>query len=89
MRSEHIYNTTYKSSPPFCWGGVGGGGWGGGNFQSQILKREILVGVKEFLSWIFAPEGGMGAYFVSCQKRFLKIRYSFEGSISNVDLGLF
>ena len=29
------------------------------------------------------------AYYVSCQKRLLKIKYGFEGSISNVDLGLF
>ena len=86
----NIY-TILHISPLLLSAGVGWGvaGGGGGNFQSQILKREILVGVKEFLSWIFAPEGGRGAYFVSCQKRFLKIRYSFEGSISNVDLGLF
>ena len=28
-------------------------------------------------------------YYISCQKRLLKIRHSFEGSILDVDLGLF
>ena len=69
VRSEHIYNTTYKPSPAFCWGG--GERY---NFQSKILKRERseknerLGGLKEFRSWIFAWEGEWG-YFVSCKKR--------------------
>ena len=33
--------------------------------------------------------GGGGAYYVSCQKKILKIRYGLEGSILNVDLSLF
>ena len=64
---------------------------GGDNFQSEILKRgiseknECLGRIKEFLPWIFTWE----AYYVSCLKRPLKIKYGLEGSISNVDLGLF
>ena len=34
-------------------------------------------------------QGRGGAYYVSCQKKILKIRYGLEGSISNVDLSLF
>ena len=30
-----------------------------------------------------------GAYYFPCQKRLCKIKYAFEGSISNVDLELF
>ena len=63
----------------------------GGNFQSQILKREGQKkstwggggGLKEFLPWIFA----CGLTFL-IKKRLLKIQYGFEGSISNVDLGM-
>ena len=83
----NIY-TVLHISPLLLSAGVGT------TFNPKVLKgrdqkkNERLVGVKEFLSWIFAPEG-RGAYFVSCQKRLLKIRYSFEGSISNGDLGLF
>ena len=64
---------------------------GGDNFQSEILKRgiseknECLGRIKEFLPWIFTWE----AYYVSCLKRPLKIKYGLEGSISDVDLGLF
>ena len=58
------------------------GGWGGGRGSE---KNECLGGLKEFLPSIFA----WGVYYVSCQKRFLKIKYGFEGSVSNVDLGLF
>ena len=29
------------------------------------------------------------AYHILCQKRLCKIKYGFEGSISNVDLGFF
>ena len=40
---------------------------------------------------VYLPWGGRGggAYYVSCQKKILKIRYGLEGSISNVDLSLF
>ena len=61
------------------------------NFQSEILKRgiseknECLGRIKEFLPCIFTWK----AYYVSCLKRPLKIKYGLEGSISNVDLGLF
>ena len=43
-----------------------------------------MGGLKEFLPWIFAR-----GITVSVKKRLFKIKYSFEGSISNVDLGLF
>ena len=51
-------------------------------------KNECLGGLKEFLPQISAFGGGRGAYYVSCQKRFCKIKYGLEDSISNVDLGL-
>ena len=64
---------------------------GRNNFQSHILKWEgfrkkkcVWGGLKQFLPWIFAQ----GAYcFLS--KKDLKIKYGFEDSISNADLGLF
>ena len=34
-------------------------------------------------------QNAWGAYYVSCQKRLFKIKYGFEGSISNDDHGLF
>ena len=57
------------------------------NFEKREIKKknECLGGLKEFLLWIFA----WGAYYVSCQKRLLKMKYGLESSISNVDLGLF
>ena len=30
-----------------------------------------------------------GAYYVFCPERLSRIKYGFEGSISNIDLGLF
>ena len=40
-------------------------------------------GLVEFLSQIFV----WGVYNVSCQKRLCKIKYGFEGLISNADRG--
>ena len=57
----------------------------GGEGGEGQKKNECLGGLKEFLPSIFA----WGVYYVSCQKIFLKIKYGFEGSVSNVDLGLF
>ena len=44
-------------------------------------KNECLGGLDEFLPWIFC----LGACYVSCQKKTFN---GFEGSISNIDLGL-
>ena len=51
------------------------GGWGG---------------LKEFLSHIFVVGVGWegGGSYVPCQKRLHKIKYGYEGSTSNVDVGL-
>ena len=49
-------------------------------------KNECLGGLKEFLPWIFA--GGLLTVFL-VKKSLLRIKYSFKGTISNVDLGLF
>ena len=48
-------------------------------------KNECQGGLKKFLAQIFA----WWAYCVPCQKRLTKIKYGFEGSISNVDFILF
>ena len=40
-------------------------------------------GLEEFLPQIFV----WVAYYVSCQKRLCKIKYGFEGSISNAGRG--
>ena len=66
---------------------------GGDNFQSQILKKrksECLSGLKGFLPHIYTLTY-IHTYicYVPCERRFYKIKYGFEGSISNVDLGLF
>ena len=58
--------------------------------QSQILERVdqekwVSEETQRALPWIFAK----GAYYVSSKKRLLKIKYGFQGSISNVDLGPF
>ena len=53
------------------------------NFEKgRIRKNECLGDLKEFLQQIFALE----AYYVPYQKRLCKVRYGFEGLISNVDL---
>ena len=44
----------------------------------------LLGGLKEFLPQVF-PRGN---YYVPCQKRLCKIKYSFDGSNSNADLEL-
>ena len=65
----------------------------GDNFQSQILKRwrseknGCPGGGLKISCHGYLPGGG--AYCVSCQKRLLKIKYGFEGSISNAALDLF
>ena len=41
--------------------------------------------VKEFLLQIFCL--GRRVCYISCQKRFCKTKYGFEGLISNIDLG--
>ena len=56
--------------------------WGGG----VGVRKKWLGGLKEFLPcWIFAR--GLAMFLV--KKRLSKIKYGFEFSISNVDLGLF
>ena len=58
------------------------------SFEKRGPEKNDCLGVlKEFLlCWIFA----LGVCYVSCQKKRLsKIKYGFEFSISNVDLGLF
>ena len=75
----------------------------GGDFQSQILKREISKKKKKS-DWRdfknschgYLPEGGVGGggvrgvcVLVPCQKKTFKIKYGFEGSISNAAVGLF
>ena len=44
------------------------------------IRRDL-----EFLSWIFTWR----VYFISYYEKDLEIKYGFEGSISNVDFGLF
>ena len=90
----------YSISPPLS---AAGGGGGGGGFQSQILKREISKKKKKS-DWRdfknschgYLPEGGVGGggvrgvcVLVPCQKKTFKIKYGFEGSISNAAVGLF
>ena len=55
----------------------GGGGGGGGD-----RKKMSTWGNLEFLPWIFT-------WGLILLKILLKMKYGFEGSISNVDLGLF
>ena len=50
-------------------------------WKGEIRKKWLSVGLKEFLPWIFT--------IFLVKKRLSKIKYSFEGSIPNVDLGLF
>ena len=61
---------------------LAGRGGGGGHLQK---KKWCLGGLKESLPQVFA----FGAYYVSCQKRLCKMEFGFEGSITNVRLGLF
>ena len=56
---------------------------GGDNFQSQILKKRGQEKKYECLGYL---PGGLTMFLV---KKDLKIKHGFEGSISNVDLGLF
>ena len=50
-------------------------------------KNEWMGGLKQFQPQIF--DSGDGAYYVPCQKRLCKIKYSSKVSISNVEIGLF
>ena len=55
------------------------------NFEKGNQKKnECLGGLKKFLPWIFA----WGVIRIIVKKRLLRIKNGFEGSISNVDLGL-
>ena len=71
-------------SPRFCWGD---------GFQSQILETGYQ---KKMSAWVdlksscheYLP-GGRGLTMFLVKKRLLKIKFGFEWSISNVDLGLF
>ena len=54
------------------------------NFEKGGSKKVCFVGLIEFLQGMFF----WGAYYVTCQARLCKIKYGFEGSISNVDVGL-
>ena len=78
---EYLIHHTVSVSP-FCWGEQ----LVVPNFEKvgSEKKNECPGGLNEFLPWIFAR----GTSYISCQKR-LKIKYDFEGSISNVDLSLF
>ena len=53
--------------------------------KKKKKKKECLGRLKEFQTKICLR----GSYYVSCKKRLLKMKYGFEGSISNFDLGLF
>ena len=69
------------SGPPFS-GGVGQ--LSVSNFEKGGIKKmsalgDLIVPVMDICQ---------GAYYVSCQKKNLKIKYGSKGSISNVDLGL-
>ena len=55
------------------------------NFEKGGSEKKWVAG---WTQWVPAMGIYLGAYYVSCQKRLLKIQYAFEGSISNVDLGL-
>ena len=54
------------------------------NLENGGSEKKV-PGELEFLPHIFA----WGAYYVSRRKRLGNIKYGFEGSISNVDLGQF
>ena len=76
------HNTVSVPPPPFSAGGD--------NLQSQILKE----GDQEKMSVWGALKSSCHGYFAGglimllAKKRLLKIKYGFEGSISNVDLRL-
>ena len=53
--------------------------------KGGLEKNEYLVGLKDSCHGYFP--GGLTTFLV--KKRPLIIKYGFEGSISNVDLGLF
>ena len=55
---------------------------GGATFRK---KNQCLGGLKGSLPQVFA----CGVYYVSCQKRLCKIKPAFEGSFTNVSVGLF
>ena len=88
LRSDllmHLY--IHNISPPF----FDGGQLLVPNFENEESeKNECLGGFKEFLPWTFAwGKRGSGGNMFLVKKRLLRIKYAFEGSISNVDLGLF
>ena len=64
-----------RDAGPFCW--ERGGQLSLPNFENGVSeKSECLEGLNEFLLRIFA----MGVY-VSCQKKYLKMKCGSEGSI--------
>ena len=85
---EPIINVFH--SPPHSIGAPPPFSAGGDNLQSQILKRggseknECLGALKSSCHGYFAG----GLIMLLAKKRLLKIKYGFEGSISNVDLRL-
>ena len=81
------YITLHSITPPPPAVSAGGATFSPKFWKGGIRKKMSARGggLKEFLPWIFT----LGACYVSCQKRLLKIKCGFEGSISNVDLGLF
>ena len=78
----------YQSPPPFLLGGqlLVPNFEKGGDYQGK--KMSAWVDLKSSCHGYLPRGGGGGAYYVSSQKWLLKIN-GFEGSISNVNLGLF
>ena len=64
---------------------MGGGGWGWGVEGQLSVPHFEWRRLKGFLPQILA----WGACYVTCQKKTFKIKYAAEGSVPNVDLGLF
>ena len=81
MKYSSISSLPPRPPPtPFCWGTTFSPKfWKGGS------EKKWVPG---WTQWVPAMGIYLGAYYVSCQKRLLKIEHAFEGSISNVDLGL-
>ena len=85
FQTKFILRTVSASSFPFLQGG------GEGNFHPQILKTRDQKKMSAWgdlkSSWHIYLPGGITMFLV--KRRLLTIKYGFEGSISNVDLGLF
>ena len=75
------FESSHSISTSFCWEKTFNPKfWKVGHQKKMNIRRDL-----EFLSWIFTWR----VYFISYYEKDLKIKYGFEGSISNVDFGLF